>query len=121
MTEVLAAARASRETQGVVLEEMPRPNIEETNSCVLASCFFDSGVHLTLGGAYLPGEQNVKEDGRTPRDMLGQEVRYRCIEEGCTMKQAMETTKELRELASEVVSSHFCQIDNSATCLVAPL
>ena len=53
--------------------------------------------------------------------MLGQEVRYRCIEEGCTMKQAMETTRKLRELASEVVSSHFCQIDNSATCLVAPL
>ena len=52
--------------------------------------------------------------------MLGQEVRYRYLEEGCTMKQTMETTKELRKLASEVVSSH-CQIDNSATCLVATL
>ena len=33
-------------------------------------------------------------------------------------KQAMEATKELRKLASEVVSFHFCQIDNSVTCLV---
>ena len=102
MTEVLAAVRAARETQGVVLEEMPRPNIEETNSCVLASCFFDSGVHLTLGGAYLPGEQNVKEDGRTPRDMLGQEVRYRCIEEGCTMKRQV----GYKELCIHMASDH---------------
>ena len=33
-------------------------------------------------------------------------------------EQAVETTKELRELASEVASSHFCQIDISATGLV---
>ena len=33
-------------------------------------------------------------------------------------KQTMEATKELRKLASEVVSFHFCQIDNSVTCLV---
>ena len=33
-------------------------------------------------------------------------------------KQAMEATKELRKLASEVVSFHFCQIDNSVTCMV---
>ena len=110
MRQVLADVREAREAQGVVLEELPRPSIEEIHNCVIcsgkdrdgmnlsldpnklwairyhyASCFFDSGVYLTLGGAYLPGEQNEKEDG-TPRDMLGQEVRYRCIEEGCTMK-----------------------------------
>ena len=33
-------------------------------------------------------------------------------------KQALEATKELRKLASEVVSFHFCQIDNSVSCLV---
>ena len=33
-------------------------------------------------------------------------------------KQALEATKELRKLASEVVSFHFCQIDNSVTCMV---
>ena len=109
MMEVLNAVRASREAQGIALEVMPRPHIEEIHNCLIcedkdgknlsldpnklwviryhyASCFFDSGIYLTLGGAYLPGEQNVKEDGKTPRDMLGQEVRYRCIEQGCTMK-----------------------------------
>jgi len=124
MKEVLLAVRAARETQGVVLEEMPRPSIEEIHNCVLckdrdglnlsldpaklwairyhyASCFFDSGVYLTLGGAYLPGEQNVKEDG-TPRDMLGQEVRYRCIEEGCTMKRQV----GYKELCIHMASDH---------------
>jgi len=124
MKEVLAAVRAARETQGVVLEEMPRPSIEEIHDCVIckdrdgknlsldpaklwairyhyASCFFDSGVYLTLGGAYLPGEQNVKEDG-TPRDMLGQEVRYRCIEEGCTMKRQV----GYKELCIHMASDH---------------
>ena len=111
MMEVLNAVRASREAQDIALEEMPRPHIEEIHNCLIcegkdrdglnlsldpnklwairyhyASCFFDSGIYLTLGGAYLPGEENVKEDGKTPRDMLGQEVRYRCIEQGCTMK-----------------------------------
>ena len=66
-----------------------------------ASCFFDSGVYLTLGGPYLPGEQNVKEDG-TPKDMLGQQVRYRCIEDRCTMKRSV----GYKELCIHMASDH---------------
>ena len=33
-------------------------------------------------------------------------------------RQAMEATRELRGLAGQVVAFHFCQIDNSVTCLV---
>ena len=38
-----------------------------------ASCYFDSGVYMDLGGSYLPGDQNSNEDG-SARDVLGREV-----------------------------------------------
>ena len=50
-----------------------------------ASCYFDTGVYQSLGGSYLPGDQNSNEDG-SARDVLGREVKYRCMEAGCTMK-----------------------------------
>ena len=52
-------------------------------------CFFDTGVYLKLGSNYLPGEQNSNEDG-SARDMLGKEVKYRCVEEGCLLKRQVE-------------------------------
>ena len=50
-----------------------------------ACCFFDTGIYRSLGGSYLPGEQNSNEDG-TAKDVLGMEVKYRCMEAGCTLK-----------------------------------
>ena len=66
-----------------------------------ASCYFDSGVYHTLGGSYLPGEQNSNEDG-SARDVLGREVKYRCMEEGCTMKRQV----GYKELCIHMASDH---------------
>ena len=46
---------------------------------------------MTLGGSYLPGDQNSNEDG-TARDVLGKEVKYRCMEAGCTLKRQARLT-----------------------------
>ena len=47
-------------------------------------CYFDSGIYASLGGSYLPGDQNSNEDG-SARDVLGREVKYRCMEEDKTL------------------------------------
>ena len=47
---------------------------------------------MDLGGSYLPGDQNCNEDG-SARDVLGREVKYRCMEAGCTMKRQVGENK----------------------------
>ena len=71
-----------------------------------ASCYFDSGVYMSLGGSYLPDlvccaseilklqslklrNQNTNEDG-SARDVLGREVKYRCLETPSNMKRQVE-------------------------------
>ena len=110
MNEVVAEVAKIRKEAGVVLDNLPLPSREEIHNCLLcvgkdkdglnlsldpsklwqvryhyASCYFDSGVYMDLGGSYLPGDQNSNEDG-SARDVLGREVKYRCMENGCTMK-----------------------------------
>ena len=101
MKEVLETIREARIASGIrVVEDLPLPNVEEIHNCLLcsgkdrdginlsldplklwairyhyASCYFDTGVYLQLGGDYLPDEQNSNVDG-TARDLLGREVRY---------------------------------------------
>ena len=110
MKEVLEMVRDARIASGIrVVQDLPEPTVEEIHNCLLcsgkgrdglnlsldpsklwgiryhyASCFFDTGVYLKLGGAYLPGEENSNADG-TAKDLLGREVKYRCFE-GCPMK-----------------------------------
>ena len=100
LKEVLVKVSKVREAHGVfVLDNMPQPIREELHNCLIcgmnmsldpskllsvrfhyATCYFDSGVLLDLGGPYLPGEHNRNEDGSV-RDLFGQNVKYRCPEE----------------------------------------
>jgi len=126
MKEVLAEVTKVREAAGVVLDNLPKPSREEIHNCLLcvgkdkdglnlsldpsklwavryhyASCYFDSGVYMDLGGSYLPGDQNSNEDG-SARDVLGREVKYRCMEAGCTMKRQV----GYKELCIHMASDH---------------
>ena len=118
MKEVLEAIIEARIASGIsIVEKLLDPTVEEIHNCLLcagkdrdginlsldptklwavryhyASCYFDTGVYLKLGGDYLPGEQNSNPDG-TGKDLLGREVRYRCIEEGCLMKRQVGNRK----------------------------
>ena len=112
LKEVLAEVTRARQAAGISFDDMPKPSMEEIHNCILcqdskdnkdgknlsldptklwairyhyASCYFESGIYMTLGGSYLPGDQNSNEDG-TARDVLGKEVKYRCMEAGCTLK-----------------------------------
>ena len=114
LKEVLAEVTKVRKAAGVSLDDLPEPSREEIHNCILcqpskdkekkdgqemsldpsklwairyhyACCFFDTGIYRSLGGSYLPGEQNSNEDG-TAKDVLGREVKYRCMEAGCTLK-----------------------------------
>jgi len=125
--EVLEATREARIASGIsVVEKLLDPNVEEIHNCLLcagkdrdgvnlsldpnklwairyhyASCYFDTGVYQQLGSDYLPGEQNSNPDG-TVRDLLGREVKYRCIEEGCLMKRQV----GYKELCIHMASDH---------------
>jgi len=126
MKEVLAEVAKIRKEAGVVLDNLPLPSREEIHNCLLcvgkdkdglnlsldpsklwqvryhyASCYFDSGVYMDLGGSYLPGDQNSNEDG-SARDVLGREVKYRCMEGGCTMKRQV----GYKELCIHMASDH---------------
>jgi len=126
MKEVLAEVSKIRKEAGVVLDNLPLPSREEIHNCLLcvgkdkdglnlsldpsklwavryhyASCYFDSGVYMGLGGSYLPGDQNSNEDG-SARDVLGREVKYRCMEAGCTMKRQV----GYKELCIHMASDH---------------
>jgi len=126
MNEVVAEVAKIRKEAGVVLDNLPLPFREEIHNCLLcvgkdkdglnlsldpsklwqvryhyASCYFDSGVYMDLGGAYLPGDQNSNEDG-SARDVLGREVKYRCMENGCTMKRQV----GYKELCIHMASDH---------------
>ena len=107
MNEVVAEVAKIRKEAGVVLDNLPLPSRIHCLLCVgkdkdglnlsldpsklwqvryhYASCYFDTGVYQSLGGSYLPGDQNSNEDG-SARDVLGREVKYRCMVAGCTMK-----------------------------------
>ena len=99
MNEVVAEVAKIRKEAGVVLNNLPLPSREEIHNCLLcvgkdkdglnlsldpsklwqvryhyASCYFDSGVYMDLGGSYLPGDQNSNEDG-SARDVLGRALR----------------------------------------------
>jgi len=126
MNEVVAEVAKIRKEAGVVLDNLPLPFREEIHNCLLcvgkdkdglnlsldpsklwqvryhyASCYFDSGVYMDLGGSYLPGDQNSNEDG-SARDVLGREVKYRCMENGCTMKRQV----GYKELCIHMASDH---------------
>ena len=126
LKEVLEEVTKVRVAAGIDLDDLPEPFREEIHNCLLcvgkdkdglnlsldpnklwtvryhyASCYFDSGVYQTLGGSYLPGEQNSNEDG-SARDVLGREVKYRCMEEGCTMKRQV----GYKELCIHMASDH---------------
>ena len=115
MKEVLAEITKVREAAGVDLDNLPMPNREEIHNCLVcdgrdrdglnlsldpsklwqvryhySSCYFDSGIYASLGGSYLPGDQNSNEDG-SARDVLGREVKYRCMEGDCTMRRQVMT------------------------------
>jgi len=126
LKEVVAEVARIRKEAGVVLDDLPMPSREEIHNCLLcvgkdkdglnlsldpsklwqvryhyASCYFDSGVYMDLGGSYLPGDQNSNEDG-SARDVLGREVKYRCMEGGCTMKRQV----GYKELCIHMASDH---------------
>ena len=126
LKEVLEEVSKVRVAAGIDLDNLPEPFREEIHNCLLcvgkdkdglnlsldpsklwtvryhyASCYFDSGVYHTLGGSYLPGEQNSNEDG-SARDVLGREVKYRCMEEGCTIKRQV----GYKELCIHMASDH---------------
>ena len=109
LKQVLAELTKDREAKGVSLDNFPEPYRVEIHDCLLclgkdkaglnlsldpkelwrvryhyAVCYFDSGVYQSLGGPYLPGGQNMNEDGNA-KDLLGREVKYRCKFSGCTM------------------------------------
>ena len=110
LKEVLEEVTKVRVAAGIDLDDLPEPFREEIHNCLLcagkdkdglnlsldpgklwnvryhyAACYFDTGVYQSLGGSYLPGDQNSNEDG-SARDVMGREVKYRCMEAGCTMK-----------------------------------
>jgi len=126
LKEVLEEVTKVRVAAGIDLDDLPEPFREEIHNCLLcagkdkdglnlsldpgklwavryhyASCYFDTGVYQSLGGSYLPGDQNSNEDG-SARDVLGREVKYRCMEAGCTMKRQV----GYKELCIHMASDH---------------
>jgi len=108
--DVMAALKYARKKEGVKIEEMPPPQVEQVHRCLLckgetkdgknlsfheskrlqlryhyASCYYESGVYLAR---YPPGEQNMDEEGN-PRDILGRDIKYSCEVRGCTIKRKM--------------------------------
>ena len=141
LKEVLAEVTKVRKAAGVSLDDLPEPSREEIHNCILcqpskdkekkdgqemsldpsklwairyhyACCFFDTGIYRSLGGSYLPGEQNSNEDG-TAKDVLGREVKYRCMEAGCTLKRQARLTgcSFTKALLKAALSAH-CALHN---------
>ena len=112
--EVYEVLKSHREERGEELPEIKQYQIEEAHICLLcnggddkegfnlgfqpekirstrfhySSCLYNSEYNVRIFALYSPKKNNKDDEGR-PRDIKGTEVKYKCLERGCTNKRNM--------------------------------
>ena len=112
--EVYEVLKSHREERGEELPEIKQYQIEEAHICLLckggddkegfnlgfqpekirstrfhySSCLYNSEYNVRIFALYSPKKNNKDDEGR-PRDIKGTEVKYKCLEKGCTNKRNM--------------------------------